>query len=71
MKPMAKLFLLIGALNGALVVLLGAFGAHGLKGTLSVEMLRSTRPECNIISTIHWAYWFWACLRCISVNRLC
>ena len=40
MNPSAKLFLLLGALNGASAVLLGAFGAHGLKKTLSLEMLQ-------------------------------
>ena len=39
MNPSAKLFLLMGALNGAVAVLLGAFGAHGLKKTFSVEMM--------------------------------
>lgn len=32
---MAKLFLIIGALNAALTVMLGAFAAHGLKAQLS------------------------------------
>jgi uncharacterized membrane protein YgdD (TMEM256/DUF423 family) len=40
MNPSAKLFLLLGALNAASAVLLGAFGAHGLKKTLSIEMLQ-------------------------------
>ena len=31
--------LLIGAVLGAVAVLLGAFAAHGLKNTLSVEYL--------------------------------
>jgi len=35
----AKYFLILGGLNAALVVLLGAFGAHGLKSLLSAEML--------------------------------
>lgn len=39
MQPTAKLFLILGALNAALVVMLGAFGAHGLKTKISVEML--------------------------------
>src|SRR5689334_11036433 len=36
---MAKIYLLFAALNGALAVLLGAFGAHGLKQRLSTDML--------------------------------
>lgn len=36
---MAKTYLLIAALNGFIAVLLGAFGAHGLKQRLSAEML--------------------------------
>jgi len=39
MPPTAKLFLILGAINTALAVLLGAFGAHGLKAIISVEML--------------------------------
>ncbi|MDH3693924.1 MAG: DUF423 domain-containing protein [Gammaproteobacteria bacterium] len=34
-----KLFILLGSLNATLVVMLGAFGAHGLKARLSQEML--------------------------------
>ncbi len=36
---MTKLFIFLGALNGALAVALGAFGAHGLRGKLSAELL--------------------------------
>jgi uncharacterized membrane protein YgdD (TMEM256/DUF423 family) len=36
---MARTFLLIGSLAGALGVALGAFGAHGLRARLSPEML--------------------------------
>jgi len=35
----SKFFLILGSLNGALAVLLGAFGAHGLKKSLSPERL--------------------------------
>jgi uncharacterized membrane protein YgdD (TMEM256/DUF423 family) len=35
----AKLFLILGGINAALVVMLGAFGAHGLKAKISTEML--------------------------------
>ena len=36
---MDRTFLLIGALAGAVGVALGAFGAHGLRGRLTPEML--------------------------------
>jgi len=36
---MTKLFLSIGAVNAALAVMLGAFGAHGLKEKVSAELL--------------------------------
>lgn len=39
MQPTAKLFLILGGINAALVVMLGAFGAHGLKTKLTAEML--------------------------------
>ena len=39
MNAIAKLFLSIGSISGALAVLLGAFGAHGLKNRLSEKML--------------------------------
>ncbi len=39
MSSTAKLFLILGGLNAALVVLLGAFGAHALKMRLSSEMM--------------------------------
>jgi uncharacterized membrane protein YgdD (TMEM256/DUF423 family) len=39
MPQTAKLFLILGGFNAALVVLLGAFGAHALKARLSAEML--------------------------------
>lgn len=37
--PVAKIFLALGSLNAMLAVILGAFGAHGLKGSLSTDML--------------------------------
>ncbi|MEI6891759.1 MAG: DUF423 domain-containing protein [Pontiella sp.] len=40
MNTLAKLFLSLGAISGALSVLLGAFGAHGLQHTLSEKMLK-------------------------------
>jgi uncharacterized membrane protein YgdD (TMEM256/DUF423 family) len=36
---MFKLFLIIGAVNAAIAVILGAFGAHGLEGKLSARMM--------------------------------
>jgi uncharacterized membrane protein YgdD (TMEM256/DUF423 family) len=39
MPQTAKVFLILGGINAALVVLLGAFGAHALKARLSVDML--------------------------------
>ncbi len=34
---MAKFYLALGSINAILVVLIGAFGAHGLKAKLTVE----------------------------------
>jgi uncharacterized membrane protein YgdD (TMEM256/DUF423 family) len=39
MPQTAKVFLILGGFNAALVVLLGAFGAHGLKARMTAEML--------------------------------
>ena len=39
MNSVARLFLLIGSVSGALAVMLGAFGAHALKEKLSEKML--------------------------------
>jgi len=39
MPQTAKVFLILGGFNAALVVLLGAFGAHGLKARMTTEML--------------------------------
>ncbi|MCB1661674.1 MAG: DUF423 domain-containing protein [Pseudomonadales bacterium] len=36
---MSKLFLLFGSLSAGLAVILGAFGAHGLRGKLPVNLL--------------------------------
>jgi uncharacterized membrane protein YgdD (TMEM256/DUF423 family) len=35
----AKLFLALGSLNAMLAVILGAFGAHGLKSRLTIDLL--------------------------------
>jgi len=39
MPVLAKLFLLLGGVNAALVVVLGAFGAHVLKSRISSDMM--------------------------------
>lgn len=39
MHSVAKLFLVIGSINAMLAVILGAFGAHGLKKILSPDLL--------------------------------
>jgi uncharacterized membrane protein YgdD (TMEM256/DUF423 family) len=39
MPSVARLFVTLGAVNGALAVIFGAFGAHVLKTRLSPEML--------------------------------
>lgn len=39
MTALAKLFLVLGGANAALVVLLGAFGAHVLDARLSADMI--------------------------------
>lgn len=36
---MNKFFLVLGGINAALAVILGAFGAHGLKNKISAELL--------------------------------
>ena len=36
-----KILLLLGALNGALAVIFGAFGAHGLKARVDASMLQT------------------------------
>jgi len=40
MNAIAKLFLVTGAVSGALAVILGAFGAHGLKKSLSEDLMQ-------------------------------
>jgi uncharacterized membrane protein YgdD (TMEM256/DUF423 family) len=39
MHHTSKLFLLMGSLNALIAILLGAFGAHGLKARLSTDMM--------------------------------
>ena len=39
MPGLSSVFLLLGSLNAMLAVMLGAFGAHGLKNILTADML--------------------------------
>lgn len=39
MPEISRVFLLLGSLNAMLAVMLGAFGAHGLKKFMTVDML--------------------------------
>ena len=41
MPPYTKLFILIGCINALIAVMLGAFGAHGLKSRLTEQLLAS------------------------------
>ena len=41
MPPYTKLFILIGCINALIAVMLGAFGAHGLKNQLTEQLLAS------------------------------
>lgn len=54
MNLIAKLFLSIGSISGALAVMIGAFGAHGLKDKLSEKMLANymTGVEYHFYHTI-------------------
>ncbi len=38
---MERLFFLVGSISALIAVVLGAFGAHGLKGRLTTEMLNA------------------------------
>jgi len=39
MSTLARIFLTLGGINAALVVVLGAFGAHALKSRVSTDMM--------------------------------
>ena len=63
---MGRLFVFIGSINAFLAVVIGAYGAHGLKATLSAEMFTvyETGFDYHIIHSIglilvgiiaHWA----------------
>jgi len=47
---LAKWFLIPGSLNAMLIVILGAFAAHGLRSRLSPEMLDVFRTYLKITS---------------------
>ena len=52
----ARFYLWVSALSGAVSVALGAFGAHGLKKVVSVDMLATYQPVCSISLSIAWPY---------------
>jgi uncharacterized membrane protein YgdD (TMEM256/DUF423 family) len=43
----ARFFLIVGALSAALAVMLGAFGAHGLRGRLPADLLAIYHTGCQ------------------------
>ena len=61
---MDRTFLLVGALAGVVGVALGAFGAHGLRGRLSPDMLAvfetGVRYQMYHVFAIVAAAWAWA-----------
>ena len=50
----------LGALYGAIALILGAFGAHALKKKATAEQLAALKLGCvtNFITLYCW--WFWA-----------
>ena len=59
---MAKLFIQLAALNGALAVMIGAFGAHALKVRLTPELLSVYETGVQ--------YHFWHSLALLAVGLL-
>ena len=59
---MAKLFIQLAALNGALAVIIGAFGAHALKARLTPELLSVYETGAQ--------YHFWHTLALLAVGML-
>jgi uncharacterized membrane protein YgdD (TMEM256/DUF423 family) len=51
---MSKLFLILGSINAATAVSMGAFGAHFLKTKISEDMLAYSKQQFNIIFIIRW-----------------
>lgn len=59
---MAKLFIQLAALNGALAVMIGAFGAHALKARLTPELISVYETGVQ--------YHFWHSLALLAVGLL-
>lgn len=59
---MAKLFIQLAALNGALAVIIGAFGAHALKARLTPELLSVYETGLQ--------YHFWHALALLAIGIL-
>ncbi len=59
---MARLFILLGSLSGFLAVVLGAFGAHALRGRLS--------PELNAVYHTAEQYQFFHSLALLAIGLL-
>jgi len=57
---LAKLFILLGALAGALAVVLGAFGAHALRARLAPDLLRVFETAVQ--------YHFWHALGLVAIG---
>ncbi|MGA8055005.1 MAG: DUF423 domain-containing protein [Burkholderiales bacterium] len=60
MPPLAKLFLTLGALAGALAVVLGAFGAHALRAKLGPDLLATWNTAVQ--------YHFWHALGLVAIG---
>ncbi|MCL4798543.1 MAG: DUF423 domain-containing protein [Burkholderiales bacterium] len=60
MPALAKLFILLGALAGALAVVLGAFGAHALRARLAPDLLRAFETAVQ--------YHFWHALGLVAIG---
>ncbi len=63
MPASARLFLSLGAALAAMAVVLGAFGAHALKGRLPAEMLAVYHTAVE--------YHFWHALGLLAVGLAC
>ena len=59
---MAKVFIQLAALNGALAVIIGAFGAHALKARLTPELLSVYETGVQ--------YHFWHALALLAIGIL-
>jgi len=63
MPASARLFLFLGAVLAAMAVVLGAFGAHALKGRLPADMLAVYHTAVE--------YHFWHALGLLAVGLAC